>query len=348
MKVAILWVDVLLLSSLNGNAAEAPFDMEAVPYEGLMSLRLENEGIRLCVLPDLGAKIISLVNKRTGREWLWRTPDVELRPAEYAASFADYDLSGFDECFPTIGPVPYPEAPFQGVEMPDHGEVWALPWPAESLDGAVRLSVEGVRFPYRFTKTIRLPALDTVALDYEVEIYDGVALQAIWAAHPLFNVQPGMKIVLPEGTSVRRSDGEVQAWPLVRDREGQEVDLSVVPPPTAKRADKLFTAKLPERWAALYDPATGEFLALTFPDSPALGLWLNEGGWPPGEKAHYNVALEPTNAGAEEINMAKRWKLPCTWEGTVKWSLRLIFGQAETEGEIRGKVAEGKGGAGKG
>ena len=45
-----------------------------------------------------------------------------------ARCVGDYDASGFDECFPTIGACAYPEAPWQGVIAPDHGELWTLPW----------------------------------------------------------------------------------------------------------------------------------------------------------------------------------------------------------------------------
>ncbi len=46
-------------------------------------------------------------------------------------SIGDYDIGGFDECLPTISACLYPEPPFAGVMMPDHGEVWALPWKYE-------------------------------------------------------------------------------------------------------------------------------------------------------------------------------------------------------------------------
>ena len=39
--------------------------------QGFEVYSLNNEEIELAVVPELGAKIISLKNLRTGREWLW-------------------------------------------------------------------------------------------------------------------------------------------------------------------------------------------------------------------------------------------------------------------------------------
>jgi hypothetical protein len=35
---------------------------------------LKNEEIEIAVVPELGARIISLMNLRTGREWMWHPP----------------------------------------------------------------------------------------------------------------------------------------------------------------------------------------------------------------------------------------------------------------------------------
>ena len=35
---------------------------------------LSNEDVELAVVPELGAKIISLKDLRTGREWMWHPP----------------------------------------------------------------------------------------------------------------------------------------------------------------------------------------------------------------------------------------------------------------------------------
>src|ERR1700690_4239136 len=80
---------------------------------------LNNEDVELAVVPELGAKIISLRNLRTGREWLWHPLDkVKLFKNHPGDEFCGSPLAGIDECLPTILPCAW-----RGRELPDHGEV---------------------------------------------------------------------------------------------------------------------------------------------------------------------------------------------------------------------------------
>jgi hypothetical protein len=66
-------------------------------------LRSPSTEIRVAV--DLGAKIISLKNLETGREWMWRPPgSFELFRNELGDTFERSTLVGADECLPTIAP----------------------------------------------------------------------------------------------------------------------------------------------------------------------------------------------------------------------------------------------------
>jgi hypothetical protein len=57
------------------------------------------------VAVDLGAKIISLKNIETGREWMWRPPgSFELFRNELGDPFERSTLVGADGCLPTIAP----------------------------------------------------------------------------------------------------------------------------------------------------------------------------------------------------------------------------------------------------
>src|SRR5512143_3985768 len=92
---------------------------ERVFEDELETIRLTGYDLALQVIPQLGCKVSSL--KWNGREVLARNPRKSFRLAEYGAPFADYDASGFDKCFPTIGPCRYPAPPFMDIEVPDHG-----------------------------------------------------------------------------------------------------------------------------------------------------------------------------------------------------------------------------------
>ncbi|MEI6915857.1 MAG: DUF5107 domain-containing protein, partial [Armatimonadota bacterium] len=46
---------------------------------GTPVVRLENDHLIVDVAPSIGGRITSLVDKRTGEEWLWRNPTLPLR-----------------------------------------------------------------------------------------------------------------------------------------------------------------------------------------------------------------------------------------------------------------------------
>lgn len=60
------------------------------------------------VVPEMGAKLVSLADKRSGLEWLAGPADRPFRPVPYGADFVQQDMSGWDEMFPTIVACAYP------------------------------------------------------------------------------------------------------------------------------------------------------------------------------------------------------------------------------------------------
>ena len=68
----------------------------------LDAVQIRDGDLEVTVIPGLGGKISSICWSE--KEILARNPSKRLAPARYAATYADYDASGFDECLPTIGP----------------------------------------------------------------------------------------------------------------------------------------------------------------------------------------------------------------------------------------------------
>ena len=144
--------------------------MTQTVYKGLDAWTLENDALRLTFLPGYACKMASLINKKTGREWLFQSNNDTLRVPEYGASFAEYDSSGFDEVFPSIDACPYPCGTYRGTPVPDHGEVWALPWEhTVHADGnGLTARVQSPKLPYRFTRELILSGHD-IRLHYTLE-----------------------------------------------------------------------------------------------------------------------------------------------------------------------------------
>src|SRR5438128_46346 len=81
--------------------------------------------VRANVLPERGAMVASLVDLESGREWLDQPAEGPDRDAGLDAVYGGREACGWDECFPTVNPVPYPEPPWEGVPLADHGELWS-------------------------------------------------------------------------------------------------------------------------------------------------------------------------------------------------------------------------------
>ncbi|MFN8375580.1 MAG: hypothetical protein U0694_22235 [Anaerolineae bacterium] len=92
-------------------------------YHGLRAVILENRLLRVTVLPETGARIHSIVHKPSDTEFLWHHPRNIPRDVPFGASFDDTFSGGWDELLPTAD-----ACSFRGEAIPDHGELWALPW----------------------------------------------------------------------------------------------------------------------------------------------------------------------------------------------------------------------------
>jgi hypothetical protein len=306
--------------------------------DGLDALALEDDRLRVVLVPEVGAKIVSLQHRPTGREWLWRNPRRRLERPRYGSDFAGWDISGYDDCFPTIGECSYPEEPWRGAIVPDHGELWTLPWRARVEADELLLSAHGVRFPYNLTKRLSLGA-DGLRMSYLLENPTPFAFKWMFSAHPLFALTPSTEVELPDRAALRLDSsigrvlgqrGDRHAWPLTRDVEGREIDLRRLDP-AAGRGDKLYAGPLPEGRARLVDRATGEWVGFAWDadELPLCGLWLNQGGWPPDGEPCFNAALEPCNGFPDPLDQAIGRGEHGTVEpfGTARWTLRLNAGQ---------------------
>jgi hypothetical protein len=336
--------------------------------EGLAAIRLFRYDVELTVIPGLGGKIISI--RWEDFELLAHNPRKPLRPAVYAAPYSQFDASGFDECFPTIGPCVYPEYPWEGIEMPDHGEVWALPWQAngEQIDNPENagesgmpventeelcMQVNGVRVPYTFHKMIKICAPGIISFDYRLTNHSLYTFKYLWSSHPLFAPQPGMRLCLPPGTRVRvdwSKEGRLgdiwteHNWPITQDKQGNPVDLSMILPAKAQTVDKLYSTRMGEGWCALYEPSCGRYAAFIFSPQqiPYVGLSINLGGWPVDEPGYYNIGLEPCCGYPDRLDLAiERGEAACIApEESVEWSMYLNIGTSPNIDALAGRLRQ--------
>ena len=308
--------------------------------EGLKALIVESDDIRLTVLPQLGAKVLSLVWKPTGYEYLWRQPDRPLQLAQYGAAFEEGDISGWDECFPTIGECVYPHDPWRGAIVPDHGELWSTPWDWTVKGDSLRMGTDGIRFPYRFDRAVSFSEPGHLELSYAVENRAPFPLHALWSMHPFFRVSPDTEIMLPQPRTVRVELSKSSRlglflaehdWPVTQDRNGNVVDLGTMGPLVRDAMEKIFTDRLAEGWAALFTPSNEQFVAMTFDPAavPYVGIAAMRGGWPETGEPSYSVILEPCTGWPDRLDIAipRGEAMAIPGKTTTRWNVTIYVGK---------------------
>ena len=309
--------------------------MTQTVYKGLDAWTLENDALRLTFLPGYACKMASLINKKTGREWLFQSNNDTLRVPEYGASFAEYDSSGFDEVFPSIDACPYPDGSWHGMPIPDHGEVWAMPW--ESIhspdDLAAKAIVKSQTLPYVFSKNIMLRN-NEVLFEYRVENTSDEDFKFIWTPHCLLACSPATRLLIPENLTevmtVEHSSkrlgpwGTRHAYPQTTDVHGLKMDLAATEPRTVRNCEKFyFTQPNTAGWCGIEHTDTGEKLIYTYDTDkvPYLGVWKTQGGY----RGDYNLALEPCTGVYDDLYMASKIRRVAVVgpKSTYEWTFKM-------------------------
>ncbi|MBA3945892.1 MAG: DUF5107 domain-containing protein [Herpetosiphonaceae bacterium] len=315
------------------------------------AVKLEDEHATLIILPELGGKIVSLRSKATATEFLWQDPTRPYRQPIYGDEFGNYDASGFDECFPTIAAAPYPNEPWAGIPVPDHGELWCTPWRYELMDDrSIYLHAYGVRFPYHFEKWISSAHTSAggFTLRYRLTNLSPFPFKSLWSAHPLFRAEPGMQVLLPGTPPMRlshvmgnRIGGVIlnkYTWPWLPGPSGSQVDYSIIASPDLDANDKIYANTPAEGWCALWNPRNQEYVGFTLSPAevPFVGVCINHGGWPPTGAKGFWVAIEPCTGWPDRLDEATKLGAHATLDrwNSIEWSLGLHLGQAIDVAEV--------------
>jgi galactose mutarotase-like enzyme len=271
---------------------------------------------------------------------LWSDKSRPIKAANYGDQYDLYDISGFDECFPNIGISQDPKN--IGVTLPDHGEIWSLPWDVTDEVNGVSATVLGKLFDYRFSRKLSLKS-NKLAIEYSVSNIGDSEITYMWSAHPLFAIDENMKIEItgnpkmskefgfggrigPDGDNWYEGHLSEHVWPSVLGANGQISDMSEV------SLDKVLTDKVVldapvDGLVSLKKLSSGRSLTMKFSplELPFLGICYNFGAWPlTGEPATW-VALEPTTGKTDRLDECA--ELDCARvlppKSNANWSLEI-------------------------
>ncbi len=283
-------------------------------------LTVANEVIELEMLPAFGARLTSLVDRRTGREWLVTGP--ALGSDDDGALYGGEQARGWDECFPTVAPCHDSE---WGGRLRDHGALWGRPWQCDADSERFMSVFRDERFV--FERTILLSGPE-IRLTYSVRNPGSRSVPYLWSQHCLLAAQPGESVIL-RGTEDPAAAGsfregvfvnEPASWPGPPDLP----EMDRVQPLAAGVAAKFYAPCRGDVVAGISGEDGSIHFGWSAADIPYLGVWLDYGGWPADQPVH-QVALEPTTGAADDLAAARRLGMAQTlapaathsWEMTI-------------------------------
>ena len=277
-------------------------------YRDTDSLVVENEFISTIILPH-GGRMVSLLDKSKNKEFLVQQNGSSYNKGEYDGDYVKADPCGFDDMFPNIFRSFYPDFPWEGVVLPDHGEVWAIPW-EYNIDGSkLKMEVNGIRLPYTLEKQIQITGEKEIRIDYKATNKSSFDLKFIWTAHPMLVAEEGMEFELPPecnravsvlNGSQRTGDyGNIFSWrDLIPD------DINIFRDSDRNNVEKYyFLEPVKNGIIKINYPSTGSIISLKFPAGrvPYIGILIDEGSW---KKDLMFIIPEPCTTPMDRIDIA--------------------------------------------
>jgi hypothetical protein len=272
---------------------------------------LENDELRVTVLPEKGADIVGFVHKPSGVDPLFRAPwglqppGAPPREGSDGHAFLENYAGGWQELFPNVND----PCEYRGRTLPFHGEVATLPWTCSPDGEALHCSVSCTLTPFRLDRDMRLDG-PSLVLDETVTNESDEPAHFVWGHHCVLGppfVEAGCLLQVPaqrietmpemwEDTA-RLEPGQRSPWPHARLRDDRgEVDLSQVPGPEAGSHDDVYLTDLAGGWVAVENPRIGLSFRLDW--DPEVFRWII--AWQPygGARAmplagSYALGIEP-------------------------------------------------------
>jgi hypothetical protein len=224
---------------------------QEISIYGFRSLVMENELLRVTMIIDKGCEIIEFNYKREDLDFVWRTPPRGLKSLKYFVkdlnsdlTLTDYYLGGWYDTFPSSSA----GGKYINTTLPIYGEVCYMPWEYEvvkdDLDEiAIRTYCQTIRSPFYFQKIFRLLCNDpTLYIETALENISREKIYFTLAYHPNFGkafIDDEIEVDLKGcelGVNYAEKNnrfklGQKGKWPLLKSKEGKDIDLSIFPGP---------------------------------------------------------------------------------------------------------------------
>lgn len=241
--------------------------------ENMQTVIMENEFLRIVIVPDKGSDIVEFRYKPLDVDFLLQLPGGVRSPADGAGGLGDLAMldvygGGWNEILPNGG-VP---SNYKGAHFGQHGEISLIPWKYSILENSpekvsVKMWVRAHRTPFEIEKTLSLEIGKAIlSIEEQLTNHAGETMHCMWGHHIAFGnpfLLEGAKIFAPAGKFIvaesmenyeprRFKPGAVYDWPVAYSPDGVADDASIVPPYGQVKAQELASlAELTDGWYAI-------------------------------------------------------------------------------------------------
>ncbi len=262
-------------------------------------IRLENETIRMDVAPSVGGKIASIFSIPLQKEFLWTNKSLKLQQYPVGTLYDPCFFGGVDELLPSD----IPEL-VQGVEYPDHGELWTMNLDYLLNGNRVRIYGKLPLSELYYEKTITLDhSQPLVHIDYVITNQSVSAKSFLWKLHAALQIADGdrMECSATKGQVVDPDYSRFKSttpfdWPII---EG--VNASKVPTKNGT-VDFYYLFGSDEGKMSMISPRNNSRFTYFFDPKvfPYLWYFASYGGF----LDHYTAILEPCTTMPISVNDA--------------------------------------------
>ncbi len=331
-------------------------------YWGAEVATLENEQLRVKVVPEKGSDIVEIIQKKRGMNLLHETPigfrrfgSVSPPLGTSDAGFMDFYEGGWQDIVPSPGM----SGTYKGASWGLHGESSLLPWRAAVADegdtAKLKVSTSLMRFPFHIDKTVSLTeGSSALRIDETVTNLAPQDIDFAWLQHIAFGpplVGPGMKLDLLAGEctagvykQARLKPAVPFQWPNAPGLNGSTYDISNEPP-TYRCEDNIYAA-MKEPWYAVRNTRTGLTVGVAWDLKvlPSLWIWYNYGALDyPWWGRSWNLGMEPCSSVTElGLNEYIEKKNALLLKQGESMRLRVTYSVAEGSEQVRRVELDGR------
>lgn len=288
-----------------------------------LPVTIENDALKMEVWPTIGGKISSLVDKSDQFELLFTYPAELPQSAQYDIPYANSWYQGWDECFPAVAPSKYVGHPYDGIAVPDHGELWGIPTQAVPTQNGMTTVWHGLRFGYCLTRKVTLEGPSLIA-EYTLVNQAPFPFRFVWALHASMNVTGGPQIDLGGERAMlirphrQGSTPDPFNWP-----RWDELDLSRYDTLPQGQKYKCFSVDPIAAPVIVRYPQRNRQVSISYTSqdvSAFWGIWINTGAW----ERQRHIAVQPTSGRSNQIDHAIEDKSAgvVSASGKIQWEVR--------------------------